>query len=223
MVRDEAEAILGSTGWLADRSPAFRNEVLSRSVLQRFSAGDIIYRIADPPGGIYGLVKGSLAVNCAPPEREPQMIQMGLAGIWTGEGSYLSRQPRRVELQIKAESWLMHLPLDQMDKMAYRDPSVVRDFSMILLNTADILVRIVHDLQKRDPARRIAATIHRATFGCGGELLLGQSELGEMSCASRRQVGTALKHFANQGWISTGYSVVTVLDTDALYHYAHME
>lgn len=148
---------------------------------------------------------------------------MGLAGVWTGEGSYLSREPRRVELRTSAERWLMHLPLDQMDKMTFRDPGVIRDFSMIMVQANDILIRVVHDLQKPDPARRIAATIHRATFGHQSRLPLRQAELGEMACASRRQVGSVLKEFSERGWIETGYASIVVLDAAALYHYAHAD
>lgn len=170
MTRGEAGKILLSSGWLAGQPSAFQQEVLRRAVLLNFAAGDYVYRIGDPAGGIYGLVSGNVAINSAPSHETPRLMQLGRPGAWTGEGSYLTRQPRLIELQAKVPTWMMHLPLDQMDKMTFQTPQVIRNFSLIMVHSIHVLVQMVNDLQLVDPARRIAATLDRATLQYSTEL-----------------------------------------------------
>jgi CRP/FNR family cyclic AMP-dependent transcriptional regulator len=213
--RATAEAILRQNGWLSTQPEAFRNEVLRRSILMRFEPDEVIYHFGDDLGGIYGLVSGVVAVNTAPQSDAPQLIHMGVPGSWTGEDSYLIRQPRRLELRAMTETWAMHLPLDQMARMTAADPAVIRNFCQNLLRGVDVLIRIIHDLQQHEPERRIASVLQRMTWS-SRQVLLTQSEVGTMASASRRQVNAALKQFAENGWLTTSYGSITILNAEAL-------
>ena len=219
MKRDVAESILRQNGWLSRQPDAFQSEVLGRSVLLHFSPGEVIYHFGDDLGGIYGLVSGVVAVNTAPQDEAPQLIHMGVPGAWTGEDSYLIRQPRRLELRALLETWLMHLPLDQMDQMTNADPSVIRNFCQNLMLGVEVLIRIIHDLQTLDPDRRIASVLQRMTWS-SERVLLTQTEIGTMASVSRRQVNAALKRFAENGWVNTSYGSITVLNAEKLQRFA---
>ncbi len=219
MRRAEADLIVKANGWLSVQPPEIQNHVLGRSLMLRFDAGAVVYRMGDDPGGIYGLVSGSLTINCAPPDRTPQLLHIGYPGGWTGEGCFISRQPRRLDLRAHAESWLLHLPLDQMDQLADADPRFTISFAQILMGTVDTLVRIVSDLQHQAPARRIAAVIERGACPVTGTLPLTQAEIGKMSCTSRRQVNAVLKQFSTRGWISTAYGGLRIVQPRALRAY----
>lgn len=213
--RAAAETILRENGWLSTQPEAFRKEVLRRSILLRFAPDEVIYHFGDDLGGIYGLVSGVVAVNTAPQSDSPQLVHMGVPGSWTGEDSYLIRQPRRLELRAVVETWAVYLPLDQMDQMTVADPSVIRNFCTNLLHGVDVLIRIIHDLQKFDPGRRIASVLHRMTWS-SEHVLLTQTEVATMASASRRQVNATLKRFAANGWVTTSYGSITILNADAL-------
>jgi hypothetical protein len=94
-----AEAAMLKGGWLSQQPKWFQREVLSRATLQAFDADELIYRIAGPPGGIYGLVAGTLKVSTAPAHAAPRFIVFGIKGHWAGEGPYLTGEPRRAELR----------------------------------------------------------------------------------------------------------------------------
>jgi CRP/FNR family transcriptional regulator, cyclic AMP receptor protein len=158
-------------------------------------------------------------VNTAPQDEAPQLIHMGVPGAWTGEDSYLIRQPRRLELRALEETWLMHLPLDQMDQMTRADPSVIRNFCQNLMHGVDVLIRIIHDLQTLDPDRRIASVLQRMTWS-SERVLATQTEIGTMASVSRRQVNAALKRFAENGWVNTSYGSITVLNAEQLRRFA---
>jgi len=218
--RDAPEAVLRQNGWLSHQPEDFQNEVLRRSILLYYSPGEVIYRFGDDLGGIHGLVDGIVTVNIAPPDSTPRLIHMGKPGGWTGENCFLTRQPRRVELRAVSEACLIHLPLDQMDQMASADPTVIRNFSHILMNAVEVLIRVIHDLQKPDPDRRIASVLQRITWTAEQPIPLTQTEIGTMACVSRRQVNAALKRFVENGWVKTSYRSIIVLHAEELRRFA---
>ena len=218
--RADAERIVAGAGWLPATPPEFRAEVLRHARLQHAAPGDVIFRFGDAPGGIYGLVAGTLRINTAPPDAVPRLIHLGRPGAWTGEGCFLTGQPRRAEVQALGEAWLMHLPLPAMEQIAAGDARAVRAFGSIAVLTVEVLIRIVHDLQKRDASRRIASVLHRAAWIGASPIPLTQSEIGIMANASRQQVSAAMKRFAEAGWIETTYRSITVARPQALRDYA---
>lgn len=202
-------------GWLSHHPPAFRDEVLRRSVARTYAAGEAFYHLGDPVGGIYGLVSGLMTVTSAPGMALPRMIHVGAPGTWTGEGPFLSGAPRRLTLRAAGESRVLHLPLEAMEAMAERDPSAARRFGLIPLINIDTLLRVIHDLLLKDPQRRIGAVLLRAAAG-GTPLPVTQSEIGEMSCTTRKQVNFALRRFETEGWVERGYRSVTLRNAAAM-------
>jgi CRP-like cAMP-binding protein len=216
LTRTEAERIIGAHGWLATQPEAFREEVFRHSQLQCVEAGKALIRIGDPPGGIYGLVRGNVTMNTAPADSIPKLIQMSRPGHWLGEGSYFTRQPRRMEVRALMPSVVLHLPLAQMDRMTAADPMVMRQFSHILIATFDSAIRVIHDLQHQDPRVRVAAVLERASASGQPHVRLTQSQIGEMACATRRQVQRVLHAFQDQGWIHRAYGGVEIFDPESL-------
>lgn len=218
--RADAERIVCGAGWLPTTRPEFRAELLRHARLQHFAPGDVIFRFGDALGGIYGLVAGALRINTAPPDALPRLIHLGMPGAWTGEGCFLTGQPRRAEMQALGEAWLMHLPLQSMEQIAAADARAVRAFGSIAVQSVQVLIRIVHDLQTRDASRRIASVLQRAAWVGELPIALSQTEIGIMANASRRQVSAAMKRFAEAGWIAATYRSITVVRPQALREYA---
>jgi CRP-like cAMP-binding protein len=218
--RAEAEEILSGAGWLPLVPEHFRTEILHRALPKDFAAGEVVYHFGDPIGGIYGLVAGTVAINTSPPTATPRLIHIGAPGFWTGEGCFLTREPRRIEMRALVPTTMMHLPLEAMDQMAMQDPNALRYFALILMVNVDTLIRIVHDLQHQDAARRIASVLHRAVWPADRPIPLSQTEIGVMANASRKQVNAALQRFAKAGWISNSYRAITVLDATELNRFA---
>jgi CRP-like cAMP-binding protein len=210
----DAATVTGN-GWLARQPERFRDEVLRRVLVEEHPAGAAFYHLGDPVGGIYGLVAGLLTVTTAPGSALPRLIHLGPPGTWTGEGPYMTGEPRRVRLGAAVESRVLYLPLEAMEDMTARDPEAARRFGQIPLLNIDTLLRIIHDLLLKDPDRRIGAVLLRAAGG-GATVPLGQAEIGDMACASRKQVNFALRRFAAAGWARPGYRSVTIADPAAL-------
>jgi CRP/FNR family cyclic AMP-dependent transcriptional regulator len=220
LTREKAEQVMSQGAWLASMTEPFRKELLRHAHLRKFAPDQIIYRYGDAGGGMYGLVAGSLTINSAPPDATPRLIHLGMPGAWTGEGPFLTGQPRRVELKALGGAWMMHVPLDALEQMAALDPGVSRAIGTNTVFTVDVLVRIVHDLQKRSAGRRIASVLQRAGWLGDMPIPLSQGELGVMANASRQQVNLAMQRFAEAGWVNYSYRSFTVINPQALREFS---
>lgn len=220
VTKSVAEQMIGDRGWLALLPPEFRAEVLRRSKLTHFPPNEVVFRTGDPLGGIYGLASGAVRIDTAPPGKTPRLVCLGLEGYWTGEGCFLTRKPRRAELRTIDETTLLHLPLDAMDELAKRFPETTRYVSLILMMSAELLLQVVNDLQRRRADRRIASVLQRAACNEAKQILLTQTEIGVMANASRKQVNATLQRFADEGWLTSTYRSVSIKDVEALRHFA---
>ena len=74
MTDDErVKSIVLAQGWLSRTPESFQRQVLERCLLRKCKPGASIFRKGDPPGGLFGLLSGGLAVDIAPSERGPNM------------------------------------------------------------------------------------------------------------------------------------------------------
>lgn len=215
-----ARDILSAIGWLSLQPEEFQDEVFRRAVPIKYRAGDVVYRIGDPPGGIYGLVSGAVTVSVAPRNALPQLLHVLTPGGWTGEGSFLSRQQRRVSLQAAIDTAAVYLPLDQMDQIAGRDPMATRHFTQILMMNIDLVMNAFYDLQDPDEHRRIARALRRVAALENTPIPLAQAALGMLANASRKTVNLALHRFAEKGWVKVAYRSVIITDLERLERFA---
>lgn len=223
LTKADAERIIGDQGWLALVPTDFRSEILRRSILLSFSPGEYVFRQGDPPGGIYGLVAGTVSASSSPAGASPRLILLGIPGYWTGEGCFLTRQPRRGEIRAIVETTMLHVPLETLNRMSACHPEIVHYIAQILMMTVDLLFHTVYDLQKTDAASRIAAILHRTASIGDQHIPLTQADLGVMANASRKQVNAVLKQFAAAGWLEKSYRFVRIIDPDALRRFADEE
>jgi CRP-like cAMP-binding protein len=212
--------VLSSIGWLSRQPGAFQEEVFQRSLPVRYAAGDVIYRHGDRPGGIYGVVSGAAIASMAPERAVPHILHVLTPGGWTGEGPFLSREPRRIELRAALDTKAVYLPLEAMDHMAARDPQVLRNFVQILLMNLDIVMRASYDLQDPDEHRRIARALRRVMTLENTPIPLAQAALGILANASRKTVNAALQRFEKSGWVKRGYRSITITSLKRLTHFA---
>lgn len=215
-----ARDILSSIGWLSRQPDPFQDEVFKRLVPVHFAAGDILYRLGDPLGGVYGVVTGALIVNTAPPRALPHILHVFTPGGWIGEGCYLSREPRRIELQAALDTRAVYLPLEAMDQMTARDPLVMRHFVQIVMMNLDVVMRAFYDLQDPHEHRRIARALRRIMALENTPIPLSQAALGMLANTSRKTVNAALYRFEKSGWVRRGYRSITITDMKRLTKYA---
>lgn len=216
-----AEQTLSRSGWLARQPETFQHQVFGQCQYQPFERGAPVYHLGDPPGGIYGVAAGTLAVSIAPDEVGPYLTHLGTVGTWIGVGPFLTREPRRVDLMAATQCVLLHLPLRAMEQMAAEDPTVIRRFAQIATSNLDMALRVISDLMIAQPDRRIAAVLVRSAGALSEPMVrVSQTELGRLANVSRKLVNKALQQFTALNWVMPGYGAIKIRDVEALRRFA---
>lgn len=228
MERPEIEAVLASRGWLAGCDPALRRAVLQRARPVAFAAEEVVFKVGDLAGGIYGVAGGGFALSVATAAAAPAGATILRAGMWFGHGPFVAERRRMLGFRATEPSVALYLPLAAIRELSAASIEGARAFADLASLNMQVAVRVVSDLLIPEADRRIAATLLRLTRADEGErpadpagFRLRQAELGEMANASRRSVVRALSAFAARGWVAPGHQRIAVLDAAGLARFAY--
>jgi CRP/FNR family cyclic AMP-dependent transcriptional regulator len=220
----QAHAIVSREGWLSFTPPPFRQTVLERCKLQEAKAGATIYSVGDPPGGMFGLVRGNLAISVAPGERGPFVAHFARPGTWFGEAAAFTEQPRRVGLAVTRDSKLLHLPLHAIREIVAADPGAWRFFGLASIAHVDVAIGAADDLLIRNHVKRSVAVLLRLG-GCRQqtppgaapiEIDVSQEDFAALANLARTTAGTVLRTLEASGHVKVSYRRVQILAPDAL-------
>lgn len=220
MDKAQAERIFAAQGWLS-RCPAdFRAEVIRRSHLRIFEAGESLYHDGDPAAGLFGLVEGRLLVRVPPADT---IVTTEQPGYWIGTATAFRRAPRWVTASVAIRSHVLHLPQAQFEDMI-RNPDHCRLFAIELAESLGQAVTVASNLTQPDSEVRVAQRL--LTFmGLYGEsresaLAVSQADLATMCGLSRQTLGKVLKSLIDRGIIRVAYRRIEIRDPAALQQLA---
>ncbi len=213
----DARSVLGARGWLAATPADFRDAVLGRCELRRIKGGTSVYRPDDPPGGLWGLAAGGVAIELASMDRGALFGHFAGPGFWIGAGPTVTRDPRRLGVVATRTSVLLRLPMAEFEAIAARDPQAWRWLAVLPIQQSLLAAGVAADLMIRDPRRRLMATLLRLA-ACHGplagpeprEIVASQEELATIANLSRTALGEMLRDFERQGLIARRYRRITV-------------
>jgi CRP/FNR family transcriptional regulator, cyclic AMP receptor protein len=220
----EAREIVARQGWLSRTPAPFRQQVLDRTQLQDLKAGDGIYSVGDPPGGMYGLVSGGLAISIAPGERGPLLAHFVQPGTWLGEAAAFTEQARQIGLTVTRDTQVLHLPLHSICEIVALDPGAWRFFGLAAIAQNSGAIGAADDLLIRDHVKRCIAVLLRLG-GCRIavppasmpiDVDVNQQGLATMSNLSRTTAGSILRRFEASGHLEVSYRHIRILAPDAL-------
>jgi CRP/FNR family cyclic AMP-dependent transcriptional regulator len=221
---DQALEIVSREGWLGDAPSSFCKTVLHVCKLQDLKAAATIYAVGDPPGGMYGLVSGSLALSIAPGERGPYIAHFIRPGTWFGEVGALIEQPRRVGLAATRDSAVFHLPQHAIREILAADAGAWRFFFLATFAHWDVAIGAADDLMIRDHFKRGVAVLLRLG-GCRLqtppsatpiEVDISQEDFAAMTNVARTTAGRVLRALEAAGHVEVSYRRVRIVAPDAL-------
>jgi len=207
-------------GWLADRPPDVRAEVLGRCRLLQPKPGSFLRLSGDDPGGIYGVASGGIGIQLPLAAEGQALVHVARRGTWFGYGLARTNGPWPMSYPVMEPSVLLHLPLPDLREIRATKPWMLPHLQALAEYGLERAVANVTSLMIRNPARRIAATLLRVApeseAGAPATLVVSQEQLGEMANAARDVVNRALKRFEARGWVSIGYRSITIHHAEGL-------
>ncbi|MCA9973891.1 MAG: Crp/Fnr family transcriptional regulator [Anaerolineales bacterium] len=199
-------------------------DLTQRLVLRRFNTGQIIFHHGDPGGLLYIIVKGKVKIAHSTPEGQEAFLAILGAGDFFGELALLDDSPRSATAEALAPTETLTLHREDFMSFIQTNP----DFALHVLQTMAQHIRRLNsqisDIFFLDLPGRLARTLlhladqhgRQTDAGIYIDLSLTQTDLAEMTGATRVSVNKALGRFRRARWIKTQGRRFTILDRDAL-------
>lgn len=215
---------LARRGWLAHTPPGFREAVLARTQVKEFRKGKAVYRLNDPPGGLWAVVKGAVELEVPSPGTATHLVHFAAPGFWFGEGPLVTGAPRMMTVIVSRPSTLATLPLADCHAILKADPTAWRWIALQSIMTLELSGGVIADLLLRDPVKRVAALLLRlsgtrsAVFASKepGPIYLSQEKLAHLVNLSRNSIIPILGDFEKRGFIEARYGTIYVGDVKGL-------
>ena len=199
-------------------------ELAKSLVPRRFAPGQVIFHLGDPGGLLYLISKGKVKISHTTTEGQEVVLAILGPGDFFGELALLDDAPRSATaVALEAtETWTLH----REEFMHYLTDNP--EFALHVLKTLARHIRRLNtqlaDIFFLDLPGRLARTLLQlaeqygtyTTEGTVINLSLTQTDLAEMTGATRVSVNKALGRFRRAGWIRVTGRQVTVIDRPAL-------
>lgn len=199
-------------------------ELAKALVPRRFSPGQVIFHLGDPGGLLYLISRGKVKISHTTSDGQEVVLAILGPGDFFGEMALIDDAPRSataITLE-PSETWTLHR--EEFIQYLTDNP----DFALHVLKTLARHIRRLNtqlaDIFFLDLPGRLARTLlnladqygRRGTDGTVIDLALTQTDLAEMTGATRVSINKALGRFRRAGWIRVVGRQVTVIDRAAL-------
>lgn len=199
-------------------------ELAQHLIPRRFGTGQVIFHLGDPGGLLYLINRGKVKISHATPDGQEVVLAILGPGDFFGELALLDDSPRSATaVALEAtETWTLHR--DKFIEYLTDRP----DFALHVLKTLARHIRRLNtqlaDIFFLDLSGRLARVLlnladqygRKSLDGTTIDLVLTQTDLAEMTGATRVSINKTLGRFRRSGWIRMNGRRVTVVDHDAL-------
>jgi CRP/FNR family transcriptional regulator, cyclic AMP receptor protein len=224
------ELVLSKHGWLSRMPADFRAAILRNCVWQNYEAGASLFVAGDAPGGIFGIADGSVGTSTLLGAPDAPMVHIARRGYWSGEGSVLSGEPRRMSASAITAALVANVPLTALYTLLSERTEWWQHIGQLALSNIDIIGNGFVDLMIRNSGRRCAAVMLRLcecrfidAIDISREVMITQEEIAAMANLSRSTVNIILRRFAKQRLIELRYRSIVVVETKRLRKLANGE
>ncbi len=208
--------IMRKQGWLSRCPPDFQAEVLQRCHIRKLPAGGAAYNAEDPPGGMVGVVAGSLHVRVPPGD---SIITLFPPGAWIGAAAAFRRAGRWVSVRCFAETTILHLPQAEFEVLI-QNAEYCRLIAISVAEDLGEAVSVIANLTHPDSEIRVAQRLLTFVGVYGADhresLDVSQSDLAAMCGISRQTLAKVLTGLEKRGIVQTSYRRIEIIDVAAL-------
>jgi len=219
-----ATEALRNVPFFAGRSESDIGVLAERLVLRRFGADQVIFHYGDPAGLLYIITTGKIKISHSSPDGQEAVLAILGAGDFFGELALLDDSPRSATAETIEPTETLTLHRDDFLKYIDSNPAFARHVLNILAKRIRHLNKQVSDIFFLDLPARLARTLLLLASQHGeatqdGILItisLTQTDLADMTGATRVSINKALGRFRRAGWVRVEGRHLTVVDEEAL-------
>jgi len=210
--------------FFANLSAGEAADLTNRLIERRFNTGQIIFHMGDPGGLLYIIISGKVKISYASSDGHEAVLAILGAGDFFGELALLDDSPRSASAESIEPTATLTLHRDEFLSFIDNNPAFSRQVLTVLARRIRHLNNQISDIFFLDlPARLARTLLHlsrqhgRATDqGMVIELSLTQTDLADMTGATRVSINKALGRFRRSNWVKVEGKTVTITNTNAL-------
>lgn len=195
-----------------------------RLVMRQFSSGQIIFHHGDPGGLLYLITKGKVKITHSTPDGHEALLAILGQGDFFGELALLDDSPRSATAEAIEKTEALTLHREDFIRYIKENP----DFSLHVLHTLAQHIRRLNnqisDIFFLDLPARLARVLLQLAEQHGKEsedgtlidISLTQTNLAEMTGATRVSINKSLGRFRRSNWVQVNGRRFTITDRGAL-------
>ena len=198
---------------------------LSRKLVSRhFGPNQIIFHLGDPGGLLYIILGGKVKISHSTIDGQEAVLAILGAGDFFGELALLDDSPRSASAVAIEETETLTLHRHEFLNFLDNNPAFARHVLNVLAKRIRHLNSQISDIFFLDLPARLARTLllladqhgHETTDGVTIDLSLTQTDMAEMTGATRVSVNKAIGRFRRANWVRVDGREVTIVDRTAL-------
>lgn len=224
LINDTPAQALQWVPFFAKLSPDEANDMAGHLVRRRFSSGQTIFHHGDPGGLLYIIEKGKVKIAHSTPDGNEALLAILGAGDFFGELALLDDYPRSATAEALAPTETLTLHREVFMRYIRNNP----EFALHVLHTMAQHIRRLNsqisDIFFLDLSGRLARTLlylaeqhgKVTAEGIVIDISLTQTDLAEMTGATRVSINKTLGRFRRAKWLKAKGRRFTILDKEAL-------
>ncbi len=209
---------IDATPFLGLLPPRVADELLSLSVLVKYSNGQLIHTRGELKPGLSIVHSGAAHVGVNGIDGTFVTAAALGQGECFGEFTLFTDLPRTHDISSIGESQIYQISKSKFDALYEREASISRALLKTTLTRTHILLETLDALRRLPILERTAKTLLTMsyTLGRADSLIIKQSDLAYSLGVTRVSMAKALKQLASIELIELGYGRINFLDRDAL-------
>ncbi len=229
-VSDQPENVLKNVPFFRRLSKNEATSLAGRLIVRKFGSGQIVFHLGDPAGLLYIITSGKVKISHASSEGQEAVLAILGEGDFFGELALLDDSPRSATAEAIEPTETLTLHRDDFLDFLDNNPVFARHVLHILAVRIRHLNSQISDIFFLDLPARLARTLlflaqqhgKQVNKGVRIDLSLTQTDLAEMTGATRVSINKALGRFRRSKWVQVDGRQLTILDRAALEHLIHI-
>jgi CRP-like cAMP-binding protein len=221
---DALALALKAVPFFANLNESDVSPLAQKLVIRRFSPSQIIFHLGDPAGLLYIISAGKVKISHSTADGQEAVLAILGAGDFFGELALLDDSPRSASAEAIEDTKTLTLHRDEFLNYLDNNPAFAHHVLNVLARRIRHLNSQISDIFFLDLPARLARTLllladqhgRSSPNGITIEISLTQTDLAEMTGATRVSINKAIGRFRRENWVRIDGREVTVLNRPAL-------
>ena len=223
----QARATLETGAWFRTIPAELQQWLLDHAVLRSLEAGERLFSRGDPPGGLYGVVRGAVRVTGVSADGKEALLTLIEPPHWFGEIALFDGLPRTHDAVADVPTQVLQVPQGPLAQLLEAQPRLWRAFGALLAHKVRLAFVAMEDTALLPAATRIARRLlliagdyadPYAAAGARGRTLIAvrQEQLAMMLSLSRQTTNQILRDLEERGIARLTRGEIEIIDFQGL-------